>query len=99
MFMLLLQVFYVLPILFQCIHLILSPLFCQDVLFQILQSSDQVKCEQLTRRYNLEFQFIGCSDQICQPKEYLDWFLVFAVQFDNGGTVCIFNVKVFKLWR
>ena len=45
------------------------------------------------------FQIIGCSDQICQPKEYLDWFLVFAVQFDDGGTVCIFNIKVFKLWR
>ena len=54
MFMLLLQVFYVLPINFQCIHLIFSPFFCQDVLFQILQSSDQVKCEELTRRYNLE---------------------------------------------
>ena len=45
------------------------------------------------------FQVIGCSDQICQPKKYLDWFLVFAVQFDNGGTVCIFNIEVFKLWR
>ena len=45
------------------------------------------------------FQVIGCSDQICQPKKHLDWFLVFAVQFDNGGTVCIFNIKVFKLWK